>query len=77
MKDTLSYLFKTRIKDLLESRVFKFLVVGGTGTIIQLASLQIFRIDFAVIVGPKTVWSRILAIYSFVILFLIIFLIAC
>ena len=43
MKDTLMYLFKLRIKDILESRIFKFLVVGGTGTLIQLTSLQIFR----------------------------------
>lgn len=43
MKDTLMYLFKVRIKDILESRVFKFVVVGGLGTLIQLTSLQILR----------------------------------
>jgi dolichol-phosphate mannosyltransferase len=43
MKDTLSYLFKTRINDILNSRIFKFLVVGGVGTIIQLTSLQLLR----------------------------------
>ncbi len=43
MKDTLSYLFRLRFNDLLASRVFKFLVVGGVGTLIQLTSLQIFR----------------------------------
>ncbi len=43
MKDTLQYLFKTRLKDILENRIFKFLVVGGTGTLVQLLSLQILR----------------------------------
>lgn len=43
MKDTLLYLIRLRATDLLASRVFKFLVVGGTGTLIQLVSLQIFR----------------------------------
>jgi dolichol-phosphate mannosyltransferase len=43
MKDTLSYLVRLRIKDLIANRVFKFLVVGGMGTLIQLISLQIFR----------------------------------
>lgn len=43
MKDTLMYLFKLRFNDILETRVFKFLVVGGTGTVIQLTSLQLLR----------------------------------
>lgn len=43
MKDTLFYLFRLRLTDLMASRVFKFLVVGGMGTLIQLISLQIFR----------------------------------
>ncbi|GIK83942.1 MAG: glycosyl transferase [Patescibacteria group bacterium] len=43
MQDTLLYLFRLRWNDLVTSRVFKFLVVGGVGTLIQLTSLQIFR----------------------------------
>lgn len=43
MKDTLMYLFRLRLHDLMTSRVFKFLVVGGVGTLIQLISLQVFR----------------------------------
>lgn len=43
MNDTLQYLIRLRINDLMQNRIFKFLVVGGVGTIIQLISLQIFR----------------------------------
>jgi len=43
MKDTLFYLFRLRWNDLVSSRFFKFMVVGGLGTLIQLISLQIFR----------------------------------
>ena len=43
IKNTLLYIFKIRIKDVLENRIFKFLMVGGIGTIIQLTFLQIFR----------------------------------
>lgn len=43
MQDTLFYLFRVRFADLMASRVFKFLVVGGTGTLVQLISLQLFR----------------------------------
>lgn len=43
MKDTLQYMFKLRLKEILNNRIFKFLVVGGTGTIIQLVTLQLFR----------------------------------
>ncbi len=43
MQDTLMYLFRVRFNDLMSSRIFKFLVVGGTGTIVQLTALQIFR----------------------------------
>lgn len=43
INDTLSYLFRLRFTDLMASRIFKFLVVGGIGTLIQLISLQIFR----------------------------------
>jgi dolichol-phosphate mannosyltransferase len=43
MKDTLSYLIRLRFDDMMNSRVFKFVMVGGTATIIQLIGLQIFR----------------------------------
>lgn len=43
IKNTLLYIFKMRIKEILQHRIFKFLVVGGIGTLVQLVSLQLFR----------------------------------
>lgn len=43
IKNTLLYIFKVRIKEILQHRIFKFLVVGGIGTLVQLISLQFFR----------------------------------
>lgn len=43
IKNTLLYIFKLRLNDLLRNRVFKFAVVGGVGTIVQLITLGIFR----------------------------------
>ena len=65
MKDTLSYLFRLRFNDLLASRVFKFLVVGGVGTLIQLSSLQIFRNvlpDFELVFLTKFILATFLSI---------------
>ncbi len=44
IKNTLLYIFKVRIKEILQHRIFKFLVVGGLGTLVQLVSLQLFRV---------------------------------
>lgn len=41
--NTLNYIMKVRIKDLLKSRVFKFAVVGAFGALVQLVALQIYR----------------------------------
>lgn len=43
MKNTLIYIFKVRIQEILKSRIFKFAFVGGVGTLVQLISLTIFR----------------------------------
>lgn len=43
IKNTLLYIFKIRLDDLLSNRIFKFAFVGGIGTIVQLISLAIFR----------------------------------
>lgn len=43
IKNTLLFIFRVRIQEILNHRVFKFLVVGGTGTVVQLLSLQLFR----------------------------------
>lgn len=44
IKNALLYILKMRLKEIIEHRVFKFLVVGGTGTLVQLISLQLLRL---------------------------------
>lgn len=50
IKNTLIYIFKVRLREIFESRIFKFAVVGAIGALIQLTSLQLLRsfIPFAV-----------------------------
>lgn len=43
VKNTLMYIFKVRIKEILASRVIKFGVVGLIGALVQLSMLQLFR----------------------------------
>ncbi|NCN03696.1 MAG: glycosyltransferase family 2 protein [Candidatus Pacebacteria bacterium] len=43
IKNTLIYIFKVRIEEILNNRFFKFLFVGGLGTLIQLISLSLLR----------------------------------
>ncbi len=43
IKDTLMFIFKARIHQILNNRIFKFAVVGGIGALIQLTSLTIYR----------------------------------
>lgn len=43
IKNTLEYIMRVRIKDLLKSRIFKFVVVGGIGALTQLVTLQLWR----------------------------------
>lgn len=43
IKNTLLYIIKVRIKEILHHRLFKFVMVGGLGAVVQLGSLQIFR----------------------------------
>jgi dolichol-phosphate mannosyltransferase len=65
MKDTLMYLFKTRLKDILSHRIFKFAFVGGIGTLIQLSSLLVFRFvlpDFRFLVFTSFLVSTLLSI---------------
>lgn len=44
IKNTLVFIFKVRMLELLHHRVFKFAVVGGVGSLVQLLSLQLFRL---------------------------------
>jgi dolichol-phosphate mannosyltransferase len=43
VKNTLIYIFKVRIKEIIHSRVFKFATVGAFGALVQLVSLYVFR----------------------------------
>ncbi|MBP7875848.1 glycosyltransferase family 2 protein [Candidatus Woesebacteria bacterium] len=43
LKNTLLFIFRMRIEELLQNRVVKFALVGGVGTLVQLISLQLFR----------------------------------
>jgi dolichol-phosphate mannosyltransferase len=42
--NTMRYIMKTRISEILSSRIFKFLIVGGTGTIVQFIALYLLRL---------------------------------
>lgn len=43
IKNTLIYIFKVRLDEILNNRIFKFAFVGGVGTLVQLISLTILR----------------------------------
>jgi dolichol-phosphate mannosyltransferase len=43
IKNTLIFIVKARVKDLIQSRFFKFALVGGLGAVIQLTSLHLWR----------------------------------
>lgn len=43
IKNTLLYIIKARINEIVHHRLFKFVIVGGVGAMIQLGTLQIFR----------------------------------
>ncbi len=43
IKNTLMYILKVRIQELMKKRAFKFVMVGGLGAAIQLSSLHLFR----------------------------------
>lgn len=44
LKNTLLYIIKARMQEILNNRLFKFVVVGGTGAMVQLLSLQLWRL---------------------------------
>lgn len=52
IKNALLYLIKMKIQTILQSRIFKFLMVGGVGTLVQLVTLQLFRL-----VVPEFSWA--------------------
>jgi len=48
--NTMRYIMKARINEIVNSRIFKFLVTGGTGTIVQVIALYFYRfgIDYQI-----------------------------
>ncbi len=49
--NNLIFLAKTRLEEFLKSRIFKFLVVGSSAALVQLISLEIFRLFFSYLVA--------------------------
>ncbi len=47
IKNTLLYLMKVRIKEILAMRIVKFAMVGAFGALVQLTALQLWRIIFS------------------------------
>ncbi len=43
IKNTLIYIFKARLTEIIHSRVFKFAITGGIGTLVQLLSFALMR----------------------------------
>ena len=41
--NTMAYIIKVRLQSLFRSRIFKFVIVGGIGALVQLTTLQIYR----------------------------------
>jgi dolichol-phosphate mannosyltransferase len=67
VKNTLIYIFKVRLEEIMKSRFFKFLFVGGLGTLIQLTVLSILRAvlpEFNVLFLSKFLTATLIAIES-------------
>lgn len=68
IKNTLMYIFKVRLQELLTHRLFKFAVVGGIGALVQFVTLALFRPFMAYVlayflsaemaVGSNFIWSN-------------------
>jgi dolichol-phosphate mannosyltransferase len=43
IKNTLSYILRVRVKDVITNRVFKFVAVGGFGAMVQFLTLSLLR----------------------------------
>lgn len=41
--NTMRYIMKVRVSEIVNSRIFKFLVTGGTGTLVQITALYFYR----------------------------------
>lgn len=46
IKNTLLFIFKMRLQEIMRMKIFKFIVVGGVGSLVQLVTLQLWRMIF-------------------------------
>ena len=45
--NTMRFIMKTRISEIINSRIFKFVITGGTGTLVQITALYFYRFGLA------------------------------
>ncbi len=65
IKNTLIYILKVRMEEILNNRIFKFAFVGGIGTLVQLLSLMVIRQimpDFSLLFLTSFLLSTLLSI---------------
>lgn len=70
IKNTLIFILKVRMMQILQNKVFKFAMVGGIGSVVQLTSLQIFRFllpSFQVLVFTNFLTATLLSIETAII----------
>lgn len=52
--NTMTYIMQVRLSSIIHSRIFKFVMVGGFGSLIQLLALHFYRLIFLSNLGPLT-----------------------
>jgi len=70
IRNTLIYIMKVRIQEIINHRIFKFAVVGSIGALVQLSSLQLYRFllpDFQHLFFTNFLVSTILSIETAII----------
>jgi len=55
--NTMRYIMKVRISQIIHHRIFKFVMVGGFGTLVQLVALHIYRLIFTSSYGPISAYQ--------------------
>ena len=70
IKNTLLYIFKVRLNDILQNRIFKFAFVGGLGTVVQLLTLSLLRLvipDFKILIVTSFMVATLMSIEAAII----------
>jgi dolichol-phosphate mannosyltransferase len=55
--NTMRYIMKVRIDQIIHNRIFKFVMVGGFGTVVQLVALHFYRLIFTSPMGPISAYQ--------------------